>query len=107
MVSHTQPDASYSLSDNNMMKSEVVLNLGELNPEEIGVEMLFTTTDSKGRMAIQEVCPFSLVECKDGVATYQAAILPEKTGMYQVATRIYPKNEKLPHRQDFPLVKWL
>ena len=107
VVSYTQPDASYSLSDNNMMKSEVVLNLGELKPEEIGVEMLFTTTDSKGRMAIQEVCPFSLVECKDGVATYQAAILPEKTGMYQVATRIYPKNEKLPHRQDFPLVKWL
>ena len=107
VVSYTQPDTSYSLSDNNMMKSEVVLSLGELNPQEIGVEMLFTTTDSKGRMAIQEVCPFSLVDCKDGVATYQAAILPEKTGMYQVATRIYPKNEKLPHRQDFPLVKWL
>ena len=43
----------------------------------------------------------------DGVATFQASILPEVTGLYQVATRVYPKHADLPHRQDFPLVKWL
>ena len=107
VVSHTQPEASYTLEDGNFMKSEVVLNLGDILPEEIGVEMLFVTSDRKGRLHIQEKCEFSLVECNDGVAKFQASILPERTGMYQVATRIYPKNALLPHRQDFPLVKWL
>jgi phosphorylase/glycogen(starch) synthase len=107
VVSHTQPEASYTLSSGALMHSEVVLNLGDILPEEIGVEVLFVTSDRKGRLHIQEKCEFSLVECNDGVAKFQASILPERTGMYQVATRIYPKNALLPHRQDFALVKWL
>ena len=107
VVSQTQPEASYTLSDGALMHSEVVLNLGDILPEEVGVEVLFVTSDRKGRLHIQEKCEFSLVECIDGVAKFQASILPERTGMYQVATRIYPKNALLPHRQDFALVKWL
>jgi phosphorylase/glycogen(starch) synthase len=56
---------------------------------------------------LNSVFGFDLVEYNDGVATFQASILPEVTGLYQVATRVYPKNADLPHRQDFPLVKWL
>ena len=107
VVSYTQPDASYVLSQNNMLRSEVVLDLGRIKPEDVGVEMLFTSMDKKGELHIQEVCSFELVGCENGVARYQASILPEKTGMYQVGTRIYPKNPMLPHRQDFPIVKWL
>ena len=107
VVSYTQPEASYTLSSGNNMNSEVVLNLGDILPEEIGVEMLFVTSDNKGELHIQEKCEYSLVEYNDGVAKFQASILPERTGMYRVATRVYPKNALLPHRQDFPLVKWL
>ncbi|MBO4917956.1 MAG: alpha-glucan family phosphorylase [Bacteroidales bacterium] len=107
VVSVTQPEASYTLSGSSLMNIEVVLNLGDILPEEIGVEVLFVTSDRKGRLHIQEKCEFSLVECNDGVAKFQASILPERTGMYQVATRIYPKNALLPHRQDFALVRWL
>ena len=107
VVSYTQPEASYILSSRNPLKSEVVLSLGDIRPEEIGVEMLFVTSDRKGKLHIQEKCEFALVECIDGVAKFQATLLPERTGMYQVATRVYPKNDLLPHRQDFALVKWL
>ena len=107
VVSYTQPEASCTLSSRSPLRSEVVLNLGDLRPEEIGVEMLFVTSDRKGKLHIQEKCAFALDSCVDGVATYKASILPERTGMYQVATRIYPKNHLLPHRQDFALVKWL
>ena len=107
VVSYTQPDASYVLSQKNMLRSEVVLDLGRIKPEDVGVEMLFTTTDKKGELHIQEVCCFELVSYENGVARYQASVLPEKTGMYQVGTRVYPKNAQLPHRQDFPIVKWL
>lgn len=107
VISYTQPSATYNLSPSKLLDSEVILGLGDLKPEEIGVEMLFCTTDIKGRFHIQEKTEFSIVKYEDGVATYHAEILPERTGMYQVATRIYAKNPKLPHRQDFELVRWL
>ena len=107
IVSYTQPAASYTLSQDNMLRSEVKIDLGRIKPEDIGVEMLFTSSDKKGNLHIQEVCQYELVNFENGVATFVATILPERTGMYQVGTRVYPKNPMLPHRQDFPLVKWL
>ena len=107
IVSYTQPAASYTLSQDNMLTSEVKIDLGRIKPEDIGVEMLFTSSDKKGKLHIQEVCQYELTGVENGVARFEASILPERTGMYQVGTRIYPKNPALPHRQDFPLVKWL
>ena len=107
VVSYRQPDSSYSLSAENPMQAEVVLNISDLKPEDVGVEMLFSTYDRKGSLCIREKFAFNLVDFKDGIATYRTEVLPERTGMYQVATRIYPKNPHLPHRQDFPIVRWL
>ena len=108
LVSIVKPNSSCSeVSLENEFNSEVVLSIGELNPEEIGVEMLFATVDSKGRYHIQETAEFKPVEVKDGVVKYQATVMPEHTGLYQAAARIYAKNPLLPHRQDFELVKWL
>lgn len=107
IVSYTQPNASYTLSDENKLESEVVIDLGRLKPEDIGVEMLLTSTDAKGQLHIQEVFNYELVSYENGVATFKTSVLPERTGMYEVGTRVYPKNAELPHRQDFPIVKWL
>jgi len=107
ILSFTQPDSSYVLSSETQLTSEVVLDLGRIKPEDIGVEMVFTTLDAKGKMNIQETCDFQLNSYENGVARFSASILPDKTGMYQIGTRIYPKNPFLPHRQDFPLLKWL
>ena len=107
IVSYTQPEASYTLSQSRKMMTEVVLDLGRLRPEDIGVEMIFTMVDKKNVRHIQEVCEYTLVGYENGFAKYQAEILPERTGMYNVGTRLYPKNPALPHRQDLPLVKWL
>ena len=107
VISQTQPDPSYSLTESNALTSEVALNLGDLSPQDIGVEMLFATTDVKHQLHIQEKCDYEVVEFDDGVAKYRASILPDRTGMYQVAVRMFAKNPLLPHRQDFELVKWL
>ena len=107
IVSSKEPEASYVLSQDNMLKSEVVLDLGRIKPEDIGVEVLFTTQDAKGEQHIQDVEELKLVSYENGIATFRTEVLPEHTGMYQVAKRIFPKNPLLPHRQDFPMVKWL
>jgi len=105
--SYSRPESSYILSTENELNVEVVVRIGDLKPEDIGAEMLFTTQDAKGAYHIQEKVGFKQTVFNDGLLKLEASILPERTGMYQIATRIYPKNELLPHRQDFPLVKWL
>jgi hypothetical protein len=47
------------------------------------------------------------VKFEKGEATYTVDFLPEKTGAYEVCTRVFAKNALLPHRQDFEWVKWL
>ena len=75
----------------NDLDVEVVLNLGDLSPEDIGVEMLFAASDRKRQLYIQDKCEFKVVESNDGIVRYQASILPERAGMYQVAIRMYAK----------------
>ena len=71
------------------------------------MEMVFTSSDQKGELHIQSVYELSLVNFESGKTTFQSEVLPERTGMYQVGIRFFPKNPRLPHRQDLPLVKWL
>jgi phosphorylase/glycogen(starch) synthase len=108
VVSANMPDYnSDSLAIGNEFSAEVVLNIGDLKAEEIGVEVLFATYDKKGKLHIQERYEFAPVESADGTAKYVASINPDRSGLYQVAGRIYAKNADLPHRQDFELVRWL
>jgi phosphorylase/glycogen(starch) synthase len=87
--------------------SQIVVNLGEVDPEDIGFEIVFAEQDVKGEYHVREIHEYQLAGCKDGIATYQVNITPEATGTCDVASRMYAKNSKLPHRQDFELVKWL
>ena len=107
VVSFKRPDESYVLSPETALNSEVILNTAGIAPEDIGVEILFTESDKNGKLHIMDKFEYELAGFSDGLATFRASIFPERTGMYQVATRVYPKNPALPHRQDFPLVKWL
>ena len=107
VISETQAAASYDLAIGNEFKAEVVLNIGDLNPEDIGVETIFAYTDRHNNLHIADVREYTPVEFADGVCKYQVSILPERTGAYQMATRVFAKNTLLPHRQDFELVRWL
>jgi phosphorylase/glycogen(starch) synthase len=107
IISYTAPNASYVLSQNNPLDSEVVVGLAGLTPEDIGVEMIFAVADKKNVLHIQESIQYDVVSFEEGVAKYRTSIIPERTGMYQIGVRLYAKNALLPHRMDFPLVKWL
>ena len=107
VVSCQQPDASYVVSKNDPLNGEVLLDLGRLRPEDIGVEMIFAVADKKNELHIQEKIEYDVASFDNGVATYHTSVIPERTGMYQIGVRLYAKNALLPHRMDFPLVKWL
>jgi len=50
---------------------------------------------------------FEMVGNEGNLYTFEANIEPAKAGAYRIAVRMYPKNEHLPHRQDFCYIKWL
>ena len=108
VISMVKPDSSHDdIALGKEFHAEVVLSIGDLQPEDVGVELLFASSDSKGALHIQEHFEFTPVESNDGVVRYEASLLPQTTGLYQVAARIYARNPLLPHRQDFELVRWL
>ncbi len=87
--------------------SELTLSIGELEPEDVGAEILLTEQNAKGEHHIVSVFEFQLKSYEGGVATYVTDVVPEISGTYETAARIFAKNAEMPHRQDFELVKWL
>ena len=72
----------------------------------IGVELVTLTTDKDGQDHVYHVDPFRLVERVGNKYTFAALHSIDNAGSFKVCYRIYPKNENLPHRQDFCYVKW-
>ena len=107
VISRAEPQASYDISEKNPLHSEIVLNLGDLKPENVGVELVFAQTDIHGQLHIDQVNELQVVDAQDGTARYAVDVMPGTTGAYQVGLRIFAKHPLLPHRQDFECVKWI
>ena len=106
--SFIKPDNSTtSLELGKEFVSEANIFLGELDPSEIGIELVQAEQDKKGEYHIKAIFEYEVVNYEDGVATYRTIITPEVAGTYQLAARMYARNASLAHRQDFDLVKWL
>jgi phosphorylase/glycogen(starch) synthase len=106
--SYIKPEsAKEEISKGNEYYAEVELIIGDLKPEEIGVEMVFASKDKNNRMKFLKKYDFDLVSFEDGIAKFKCIMMPETAGVYNFAGRIYAKHPDLPHRQDFDLVKWL
>jgi len=89
-------------------KGEVILNINGIDPDDIGVEMVVSEIiigEERARIiSKQEMC---FTGYNDGLARYEVSIVPQLSGTFDYGFRIYPKNELLPHRLDFNLVKWV
>ena len=72
----------------------------------VGLELVTLTTDKDGQDHVYHVDPFRVVERNGNKFTFAAAHGLDNAGSFKVCYRMYPKNENLPHRQDFCYVKW-
>ena len=73
----------------------------------VGLEVVILKTDAKGEDRIASVHPFKLIGREGNLYTFECDIEPDEAGTYKAAVRMYPKSDKLPHRQDFCYVRWL
>lgn len=100
-------NAAGALSLGSEYQAEITLFIGEIDPNDLGLEVILAGYNKKGKLCVKEVFDYKLKVCIDGVATYTCTIIPDRTGAYQMACRLFAKSSLLPHRQDCELVKWL
>ena len=84
---------------------EVVVDEAGLD-DAIGVELVTIVTDKDGEDHIYNVYPFTLKSREGNKYTFTATNSMDDAGSFKVCYRLFPKNDNLPHRQDFCYVKW-
>ena len=86
-------------------KVQHVIDEAGLN-DAIGVELVTTYVDEKGRTRIKCIEPMKVVKKEGNLYTFELDHEMQSAGTFKVAYRMFPKNADLPHRQDFCYVKW-
>lgn len=87
----------------NEYNARVVLEIGELDPSEIGVEIIITNDFAD----IVQLHEFELTKKEGKRAHYTLKLNPLRPGTFNYGLRIFPKHDLLPHRQDFGYLKWI
>lgn len=105
---------SIDISDgiNNIMKIgqeypvSVYLDLKGLACNEIGLELVVSKYNND-KPVIIETIEFQAENCDENICCYKHNFQPNHPGSFNYGFRIYPKNENLPHRQDFRYIRWI
>ena len=87
--------------------AEITLLTPDLVPGDLAIELLFGRKDNDMEVEIKTVKEMKLVDSGDGWVKYYIKLPITRAGVYDFTFRVYPTNPMLPHRQDFPLVKWI
>ncbi len=108
LVSMDLPESTKTqLISGEKYKGEVVLDLNELSNIDVGVEIVITDNEIGSKVSILENLEMKLTKKEGTKAYYEVEIAPAKPGVFNYGVRVFPKNEYLPHRQDFSYVKWI
>lgn len=100
--------------------ASITLDITGLQPEDVGVELLIAKrAQGMSYIIISQELKYEKVKSKVAAGVdndeEEAGQLVKYTckkqmkfaGVYEYGFRIFPKNDLLPHRQDFSLVKWI
>ncbi len=74
----------------------------------IGLELVILKPDTDpSDHRVHRVDEFKMVGHEGNNYTFELEEEPELAGSFKTCVRMFPKNDSLPHRQDFCYVKWL
>jgi alpha-glucan phosphorylase-like protein len=85
----------------------VEVDLKGLSCDEVGLELVITENGTREEPQIVEILHFEADACEGSVCCFKLNYHPVHPGSFNYGFRLYPKNEGLPHRQDFKYIKWL
>ncbi len=88
-------------------KIKYVIDEQGLN-DAIGLELVILKPDTVNTdRRVFKVLEFKVVSHEGNNYTFELDYEPDKAGSFKSCVRMFPKNENLPHRQDFFYVKWI
>ncbi len=74
----------------------------------VGLELVSLNNEQNdSEREVYSTHQFTMIKREGNLFTFEAEIEPSNAGTYRSCVRMYPKNDLLPHRQDFAYVKWL
>lgn len=87
--------------------ARVKVDLKGLSCDEVGLELIITTNGNDTPRRLVEKLQFEAEGCENGIASYVLQVHLQMSGTYSYGLRLFPRNENLPNRMDFPYVKWI
>ena len=84
----------------------VAIDVDGLNDSGISVELVVVNIGEDNALQLYETKELDLVKQEGNKLFFHVDYSLNQAGSFKYAFRIFPKNEELPHRQDFCYVKW-
>ena len=92
---------------NTPYRIEAVVDVDGLDAQDIGVELIIADQiEPDSQVRILDRMDLNVTETDGSLVRYAVNSIPTFPGSFDVAIRVYPKNDLLPLRMDFALVKW-
>ena len=85
----------------------VVLDVNGLNEKGIGIELVITKYGKNNKELLSDVEELKLVKTEGSKLFFNIDYQMNNAGTFKYSFRMFPKNEDLPHRQDFCFVRWI
>ena len=85
----------------------IVIDIKDINDKGIGIELVVTKPDKDNKFRLHDLEEFKLVKTEGSLLYFSLDYQLNRAGLFQFGFRMFPKNEDLPHRQDFCYVRWL
>jgi phosphorylase/glycogen(starch) synthase len=102
------PDSTTSPLDlGDVLHTRVVISLADLSPNDLRVELVSGHRVNDEMISPTLIHELTLEKQNGNLATYASDITTTSSGVFDIAFRITPKHDMLPHRLDFNLVKWV
>ncbi len=86
---------------------KVAIDVKSLDCKGIGVELVITKLDHQLKDSLFSVKELELVKTEGTILHFSLNYQMDLAGSFKYAFRMFPKNEDLPHRQDFCYVRWI
>jgi len=85
---------------------DVKIDLKQLEDIDVGLEMLIVESTEDDFPPILHKEPFKVIKKEGSVVYYEMKYKLNLPGSFKFGIRMFPKNDLLPHQQDFALVRW-
>lgn len=83
-----------------------VIDVKNADAKAIGVEFVAIKIDKNHKKQLYSVNELDLVKTEGTRLFFKTSFKMNRAGEFKYAFRMFPKNEDLPHRQDFCFVRW-